>query len=188
MSRRSFLALAAMSLKARTAEHGMPLHLSCGALGIRPRSGRWSISPPNTASTRSMPIDGKYLGGLSDSELHDLLGYMQSKKIAWALGGLPVGFRRDDATFTTGMAAFPAFARGFERAGVRRVTTYVLPMSNDRPYLANLELHDARLREAVRVRPITALAWASNTSPPKRCGRRSAIPSSIRSPDARPHR
>ena len=60
-------------------------------------------------------------------------------------------FRKDDAAFTSGMTAFPAFARGLRRAGVRLVTTYVLPMSNDRTYLANFQLHANRLREVARV-------------------------------------
>src|SRR5262249_50819847 len=90
-------------------------------------------------------------GGLSDGELRDLLGYMESKKVGWALAGLAVDFRKDDATFASGIAAFPAYAKGLERAGVRRVTTYVLPMSSDRPYLANFKLHATRLREAARV-------------------------------------
>jgi len=150
MNRRSFLALAAISLKARPAEHGMLLHLSCGALGIQANQ-RQAVDLAAKHGFDAVDADGKYLGGLSDAELHDLLGYMQSKKVTWGLGGLPVDFRKDDATFTSGMATFPAFARGLQRAGVRRVTTYVLPMSNDRPYLANFKLHATRLREAARV-------------------------------------
>ena len=67
------------------------------------------------------------------------------------MAGLPVEFRRDDTTFSAGIAKLPAYARGLQRAKVAKVTTYVLPMSNDRPYLANFKLHAARLREAARI-------------------------------------
>jgi sugar phosphate isomerase/epimerase len=142
--------LAAASLEAAPVEHGMQLHLSCGALGIQ-ANARQAVDLAASHGFDAIDADGKYLAGLSDGELHDLLGYMQAKKVAWAIGGLPVDFRRDDAAFRAGMAAFPAIARGFERAGVRKVTTYVLPMSADRPYIANFKLHAARLRDCARV-------------------------------------
>lgn len=142
--------MAAWAAQTRAAEHGMMLHLSCGALGIQ--------APPRQAADLAakhgfdaIDADGKLLGTLSETELHDLLGFMQEKKIAWALAGFPVEFRKDDTAFAPGIAAFPIFARGLERAGVRRVTTYVLPMSNDRPYLANFKLHASRLREGARI-------------------------------------
>ena len=128
----------------------MQLHLSCGALGIR-ASQREAIDLASTHGFDAIDADGKYLAALSDAELHDLLGYMATRKIAWALAGLPVEFRRDETTFSAGIAALPDFVRGLQRAGVRRVTTYVLPMSNDHTYLANFKLHARRLGEAARI-------------------------------------
>jgi sugar phosphate isomerase/epimerase len=150
MNRRTFVALTAASLQARPLEHGMLLHLSCGALGIK-ADQRQAVDLAAKHGFDAVDADGKFLGGLSDPQLQDLIGYMRSKNVAFALAGLPVEFRRDEAAFTTGMASFPASAHGLQRAGVRRVTTYVLPMSNDRPYLANFKLHATRLREAARV-------------------------------------
>jgi len=95
--------------------------------------------------------DAKYLAGLSDAELHDLLGYMESKKVAWAIGGLPVDIRAADDAFSAGMAQLPATAKALQKAGVRRVTTYILPMSNTRTYLENFKFHAARLRPAARI-------------------------------------
>lgn len=151
MDRRRFLALAAAAgLDAAPVEHGMQLHLSCGALGIQ-AAPRQAVDLAAKHGFDAIDADGKYLAAVSDGELHDLLGYMQAKKVAWAIGGLPFDFRQDEATFRTGVEAFPAVARGFERAGVRKVTTYILPMSADRPYISNFKLHAARLREAARV-------------------------------------
>ncbi len=150
MDRRTFLALAALAPAARAEKNGMQLHLSCGALGIK-ASQREAVDLAAKHGFDAIDADGKYLGGLSDGELKDLLGYMQSKKVGWALAGLPVDFRKDDQAFNDGMAAFPAYVRGVQRAGVKNITTWVMPMSNERPYLANLKFHAARLGAIARV-------------------------------------
>jgi sugar phosphate isomerase/epimerase len=149
MNRRTFLAVTAVASQVRASVRGMQLHLSCGALGIK-ASQREAIDLAAGHGFDAVDADGKYLGGLSHGELQELLGYMQSKKISWALAGLPVEFRKDDDAFSTGMQTLPAYARALQRAGVRIVTTWVLPMSNDRPYLANFKLHAARLGAAAR--------------------------------------
>jgi sugar phosphate isomerase/epimerase len=149
MTRRTLLAFAAAGL-ARATVRGMQLHLSCGALGIK-ATQRQAVDLAAQHKFDVIDADGNYLGGLSDTELHDLLGYMESKKAGWAMAGLPVEFRRDDAAFSAGIAKFPAYAKGLQRAGINKVTTWLTPGSNDRPYLANFKLHTARLTEIARV-------------------------------------
>ncbi len=83
--------------------------------------------------------------------LSELAGTMQQKKIVWAMAGLPVEFRKDDGAFSAGMADLPAYARGLQRAGVRKVTTYVLSRSDTLTYLTNFKQHVMRLREIARV-------------------------------------
>lgn len=144
----------------------MQLHLSCGALGISANQ-RQAIDLAAKHGFDVVDADGKYLGGLSDGELGDLLTYMNAKNVGFAMAGLPVEFRKDDATFQAGMAAFPAFARGIQRAGVRMVTTYVLPMSNDRTYLVNFKLHAARLSAAAKVLHDTGLRFGIEYVAPK---------------------
>lgn len=142
--------MAALAATGRAVVRGMTLHLSCGALGIAANQ-RQAIDLAAKHGFDAVDADGKYLGGLGVAELSDLLGYMKSKSVGWAMAALPVDFRRDEATFAAGIAAFPAFVRGVQRAGVRMVTTYVLPMSNEHPYLANFKLHAARLRQVASV-------------------------------------
>jgi len=129
----------------RATVRGMQLHLSCGALGIK-ASQRQAIDLAAANGFDAVDADGNYLNSLGESALSDLAGYMREKKIVWAMAGLPVEFRRDEALFSTGMAAFPAYARGLQRAGVHKVTTYVLPRSDTLTYLANFHLHATRLR------------------------------------------
>ena len=111
MDRRTFLAVAALGATARAEKNGMQLHLSCGALGIK-ASQREAVDLAAKHGFDVIDADGKYLGGLSDGELKDLLGYMKSKNIAWGLSGLPVDFRKDDKTFTDGMVTFSALCEG----------------------------------------------------------------------------
>jgi len=154
VNRRVFLAAAAAGMvpagPAAGRTRGMLLHLSCGALGIK-ASQRQAVDLAAEIGFDVVDADGGYLGGLSDGELKDLLGYMESRKVGFAMAGLPVEFRRDEAAFAGGIAKFPAFAKGVQRAGVRMITTYVLPMSNTLPYIANFKLHAARLGEAARI-------------------------------------
>jgi sugar phosphate isomerase/epimerase len=150
MQRRTFLALAAVAARARATARGMQMHLSCGALGIT-ASQREAIDLAAAHGFDAVDADGKYLGTLSDAELNDLTGYRKEKKIAWAMAGLPVEFRRDEATFSTGMAQLPAYAHGLQRAGVEKVTTYVLPRSDSLTYLANFKQHAARLGQVAGV-------------------------------------
>ncbi len=150
MDRRAFLTLAAVAVRARATVRGIQMHLSCGSLGIK-ATQREAVDLAAGHGFDLVDADGRYLAGLSAGELDDLLGYMKSKSVGFAMAGLPVEFRRDESAFHDGMKTFPAYAKGIERAGVRMVTTYILPMSNTRPYIENFKLHAARLRAAARV-------------------------------------
>ena len=152
LNRRTFLmaAAAAGARAIHATEHGMQLHLSCGALGIK-ATQREAIDYAAKFGFDVVDADGRYLAGLSDSDVAQLEDYMKSKKVGWAMAGLPVDFRRDDATFTETMKTFPAYVKGVGRAGVRRITTWLTPASAQRTYLANFRLHAQRLREIARV-------------------------------------
>lgn len=128
----------------------MQLHLSCGALGIKANQ-RQAVDLAAAHGFDAVDANGTYLAGISDAELHDLLGYMELKKVAWAIGGLPVDIRATDDAFRAGMEKMPTNAKALQRAGVKRVTTYVLPMSNTLTYLANFKFHANRLRPAAQI-------------------------------------
>src|SRR5215471_14773358 len=108
MRRREFLAYAALSAAAlRAKTRGMQMHLSCGALGIRANQ-RQAIDLAAKHGFDAVDADLKFLAGLSAGELQDLLGSMESKKVAWALGGLPVDIRTTDAVFADVFSYVPA--------------------------------------------------------------------------------
>ena len=111
LSRRSFLTITALATQARATGHAMQMHLSCGALGIQ-ASQREAVDLAAKHGFDVVDADGKYLNGVSDGELQDLLGHMRAQKIGWAVAGLPVDFRRDEAAFSSGLTDFPRYAGG----------------------------------------------------------------------------
>src|ERR1035437_4226992 len=132
LTRRMFVAGAAgFALLGRS--HGMSIHLSCGALGIK-------ASPTDAIDYAARygfdvgDADGRYLGDLLQTELNRILDGMREKKIGWAMAGFPTEFRKDDAAFSESLKTLPAYAAGLERAGVRRVTTWISPNSADLTY------------------------------------------------------
>jgi sugar phosphate isomerase/epimerase len=130
--------------------HGMSIHLSCGALGIK-ASQTEAIDYAARYGFDSVDADGRYLSDLPPSELTRLPDTMRAKNVGWAMAGFPTEFRKDDAAFSESVKALPAFAAALERASVKRVTTWISPNSADLTYLANLKAHASRLREAAGI-------------------------------------
>ena len=151
LTRRMFVAGAAgagFALLGRS--HGMSIHLSCGALGIK-ASQTEAIDYAARYGFDAVDADGRYLSDLPPSEVSRLLDSMRAKNVGWAMAGFPTEFRKDDAAFSESVKTLPAFAAALERAGVKRVTTWISPNSADLTYLANLKTHARRLREAAGI-------------------------------------
>ena len=151
LTRRMFVAGAAgagLALLGRS--HGMSIHLSCGALGIK-ASQTEAIDYAARYGFDVVDADGRYLGDLPQADLTRLLDSMKAKNVGWAMAGFPTEFRKDDAAFSESLKTLPAYAAGLERAGVKRVTTWISPNSADLTYLQNLRTHARRLRAAADV-------------------------------------
>ena len=95
--------------------------------------------------------DADFFARLSDADLKRLLDDLASKNLKFGAAGLPVELRKDEAAFSQDLKKLPAAAKALERAGVWRVSTWVLPSSNDLTYLQNFRTHACRLRECARV-------------------------------------
>jgi sugar phosphate isomerase/epimerase len=152
LTRRGFLAAGAagMAGAAFGRTQGMLIHLSCGAIGVKASTPE-AIEYAAKYGFDAIDADGKYLAGLTASDAARLADTMQSKKVVWAMAGLPVEFRKDDAAFAESLKSFPDFAAGLKRAGVTRCTTWISPASGDRTYLENVRTHARRLKEAAGV-------------------------------------
>jgi sugar phosphate isomerase/epimerase len=139
---------AGLALLGRT--RGMSIHLSCGAIGVK-ASQTEAIDYAARFGFDSVDADGRFLGELAAADLSRLIDGMKSKNVAWAIAGFPTEFRKDDAAFAESVKSLPAFAAGLERAGVKRITTWISPNSADLTYLQNLKIHARRLREAAGI-------------------------------------
>jgi len=126
------------------------MDLSCGRIGVKAtfleamdlavRHGFEAVDP-----------DAKYFSQLSDVQMTDLLAQMKFKNFRFGPASLPVDFRKDDATFQEGLKALPETSRALQRAGVWRVSTYVLSFDRNLSYLQNFRSHAYRLRACAQI-------------------------------------
>ena len=121
----------------------MLLHLSAGAIGVK--------VPPrdilDLAVRNGFDVIDADAAGIDTLTSDDL----KARNIRWAMAGLPVEFRKDEAKFREGMPGLPEFARKVRAAGVERVTTWLMPTSADLTYRDNFRTHTARLRECATI-------------------------------------
>src|SRR5450755_4641441 len=113
LTRRMFVAGAAgaagFALLGRS--HGMSIHLSCGALGVKASQAE-AFDYAARYGFDVVDADGRYLGDLPPADLARLLDTMKAKNVGWAMAGFPTEFRKDDAAFSESLKALPAYAAG----------------------------------------------------------------------------
>lgn len=99
----------------------------------------------------SVNAEPSYLGKLDDGGIGDLVGELRAAKLVWGAAGLPVEFRKDDASFNDGLAELPKLAKAMETAGITRVGTWLMPNSDELTYVENLRQHATRLRQCAEI-------------------------------------
>jgi sugar phosphate isomerase/epimerase len=124
--------------------------LSLGRLGFH-ASFPESVELATKYSFAGLDPDANYFASLSDDAFHSLLDDLQKRNLKFGAAGLPVEFRKDAETFSDGLKKLPATAALLQRAGIWRVSTWVLPCSNDLTYLQNFRRHADRLRQCAQV-------------------------------------
>jgi len=95
--------------------------------------------------------DPNYFASLGQDGLKRLLDDLHAMNLKFGAAGLPVEFRKDETTFSEGLEKLPATADILRRAGIRRVSTWVLPCSNELTYLQNFREHAGRLHHCAKV-------------------------------------
>lgn len=124
--------------------------LSIDRLGF-PSTFEQSVELAHKYGFEAVDPDAGLFARLSDQDLKRLLDDLASKNLKFGAAGLPVDFRKDDATFSEGLRKLPEAAKALERAGVRRVSTWIMPCSNDLTYLQNFRAHACRLGECAKI-------------------------------------
>jgi len=87
----------------------------------------------------------------SDEQIDEFVEKMKSKNISWGASGLPMDFRKDLATQQKGIESLPKHAKALEKAGVTRMSTWIMPTNNELTYLENMKQHGKRLSEAAKI-------------------------------------
>ena len=125
-------------------------NLMWGSIGVQ-ADPRQAIAYAEKFGFDSVSASVGDLEKMTPGERNDLVRSMKEKEIRWGAGGLPVQFRTSNEEFMKGIAAWPQQAKILHEVGVERVSTWILPMHDTIPYVANFNLHRDRLREAARI-------------------------------------
>jgi sugar phosphate isomerase/epimerase len=125
-------------------------NLSVGRLGFHATFNE-SIELAVKYGFEAVDPDLDYFASLEEDQLRRLPDDMQAKNLKFGAAGLPVEFRRDELTFNAGLQKLPAAAAILHRAGITRVSTWVLPCSQDLTYLQNFRQHADRLHQCAKI-------------------------------------
>ena len=136
---------AAIGKAAEPVQRKMTVDLVCGAIGV-PANPRQAIEFASRFGFESVEANGPFLASLTADQLAELKTDMKTKGLVFGAAGLPVEFRQDDTRFNTGLKELPTFAAGLQRAGVTRVSTWLMPCHGSLTYLRNFRRHAARLK------------------------------------------
>jgi len=160
MQRRTFLAASATSvalgslpaLRAATpASRRMKIALTPGSIGVVVRNQRDANDLAHRHRFEAVEPRGEELAAMSATQLADTQADLKSKGLVWSATGLPVDFRKDEATFQDGLAKLPRIAAGLQRAGATRIGTWLGPSHDTLTYRANFQQHATRLRVVATV-------------------------------------
>jgi len=136
--------------QSRDLKRKMTLNLVCGAIGVKASQTR-AIELAAQYGFESVEAQPSYLADLSRSELDALKAELKRKRLVWGTAGLPVDFRKDEAKFNEGLKELPRLAKGLQRAGVKRVSTWLMPAHDELTYLQNFKQHTNRLKKVCRI-------------------------------------
>jgi sugar phosphate isomerase/epimerase len=124
--------------------------LSVGRLGFHARFPQ-SLELAVKHGFEGLDPDPNYFASLGDEGIKRLRDDLQAKNLKLGAAGLPVEFRKDEATFNDGLKKLPATADILQRTGVWSVSTWVLPCSSDVTYPQNFRQHAYRLRQCTQI-------------------------------------
>lgn len=154
-TRREFLATTALgavacALPSTAPETKFFLNLSCGRIGVK-ASFPESVELAVQNGFEGIDPNPAYFATLGDDGFQKLLGDLQTRRLKFGCGALPVDFRKDEARFKESLAQLPETSKLLKQAGVRRVSTWLSSSSNELTYLENFRQHTTRLRACCEI-------------------------------------
>jgi sugar phosphate isomerase/epimerase len=128
----------------------MTLCLSPGAIGVTGNQMQ-TIDLAARHGFESIEPQGEYLASLSPDKLAEVLASMKAGGLVFGAAGLSVEFRQSEDKFAEGLKNLPALAAGLNRAGVKRMGTWLMPGHSSLSYVENFRQHARRLRSVAQV-------------------------------------
>jgi sugar phosphate isomerase/epimerase len=135
---------------AESKKRKMTIDLVCGSIGVSANQ-REAIELAARYGFESVGVDGGYLASLSDDQLAELKALLKNKGLVFGGAGLPVEFRHDQAKFEESLKPLPKVASGLQRAGLDRISTWLMPCDSKLTYIQNFRQHASRLGEVAKV-------------------------------------
>ena len=126
------------------------ISLSPGSIGVKATQEQ-AIEFAHYYGFEAVEPYGEPMAAMEPAQIRELAAGVRAKRLVWGSAGLTVEYRKDQATFEAGMARFPAVAKALATAGVTRVSTWLMPASDELTYLQNMRQHAARLRAIAQV-------------------------------------
>lgn len=155
MNRRQFLrsaaALPAATLASAAGGRKFSLALTPGSVGVAVGSQLELNALASRHGFESVEPRGAELADASPARLEEILGDLADRHLPWSATGLPVDFRKDEATFREGLAGLPRLASALQRAGATRIGTWLSPSHDELTYRENFRRHASRLREIAKI-------------------------------------
>jgi sugar phosphate isomerase/epimerase len=128
----------------------MTISLSPGSIGVKATQEQ-AIEFAHYYGFEAVEPYGEPMAAMAPAQIKELAAGVTAKRLVWGSAGLTVEYRKDQATFDAGMAKFPAVAKALATAGVTRVSTWLMPASDELTYLQNMRQHAVRLRAIAQV-------------------------------------
>ncbi len=131
-------------------ERKFKMGLNPGAIGVKLDQNQL-LDKAAEYGFESIVAFSSTLAGWSDGQIEEFVSKMKSKNISWGASGLPMDFRKDKATQKKGLTDLPKHAEALQKAGVTRMSTWIMPTNSELTYLENLKQHARRLKEAAKI-------------------------------------
>ena len=126
------------------------MSLNPGAIGVNVNQEELLEAAVKHGFEAIIPYSGT-LAEWNDEQIKAFTEKMSSSNITWGAGGLPYNFRGEKEAQEKGIQELPKHARALEKAGVTRMSTWIMPTHPTLTYLQNMDLHASRLKEAVKI-------------------------------------
>ena len=142
-----FTGLKAFALKK---ERKFKMGLNPGAIGVKLDQSQL-LDKAAEYGFESITANSGTLAGWSDGQIDEYVAKMKEKGVSWGASGLPMNFRIDEAAHHKGLAELPKHALALQKAGVSRMSTWIMPTNPDLTYLENMKQHGERLGEIATI-------------------------------------